>query len=423
MPRKLTTSEVAAKLRVNRVTLQEWIRRRRVYAPKLVVHNGRTMRLWSMRDITRLRGVTSRHYERKRGSKAKQSARKPTPPEIDTSKRGGRPPAIHSLTLQNHRDRFLSLLSQAWGDVGPLIPRVTTLEELRTALQGLSGVTSPWHRLVPFLRPRTERASRSDLKATRVALGQVTTRRAAVQTLLQSARDRVAQTQQVLDRELSADDVQAIRAEHAKRLQRCVEYEQEWTDLQARHITLENKVADQEADYVQQQLLSFIQSPRKHARSPENLAGAMAGLPETTASYSFQVCRKTPNPNWPFPTERIFRLIARTFAESHDETSKERLVNRLRSAIRQLDDSWLRLQLATECRYLRQAIEALDTEAIGTAYAPHQVFAAYQRLLAAPRTAEEVLRAEMERIDLEEDQRHGLARRRRSRPDAIDEPN
>lgn len=69
MPLSLTTTEAAEQTGLNRVTLQEWIRTGRVRAPRLVLRNGRAVRLWSHADIEKLRAVKAETYRRGRGRK------------------------------------------------------------------------------------------------------------------------------------------------------------------------------------------------------------------------------------------------------------------------------------------------------------------------------------------------------------------
>jgi excisionase family DNA binding protein len=69
MRSSLTTTEAAEKTGLNRVTLQEWIRTGRVRAPRLVLRNGRAVRLWSQADIEKLRAVKDQTYRRGRGRK------------------------------------------------------------------------------------------------------------------------------------------------------------------------------------------------------------------------------------------------------------------------------------------------------------------------------------------------------------------
>ena len=68
----VTTTEAARKTGLNRVTLQEWIRMGRVRAPKLVLRNGRAVRLWSQADIEKLQDVKGQTYRRGRGRKKKK---------------------------------------------------------------------------------------------------------------------------------------------------------------------------------------------------------------------------------------------------------------------------------------------------------------------------------------------------------------
>ncbi len=75
MSQDLTTAEAAKKVRVNRVTLQEWIRTGKVKAPRLALRNGRAVRLWSKADIRRLQDLKARTYRRGRGRKKKQGVK------------------------------------------------------------------------------------------------------------------------------------------------------------------------------------------------------------------------------------------------------------------------------------------------------------------------------------------------------------
>jgi excisionase family DNA binding protein len=68
----LTTTEAARKTGLSRVTLQEWIRTGKVKAPRLVLRNGRAVRLWSQADIENLRDVKDQTYRRGRGRKKKK---------------------------------------------------------------------------------------------------------------------------------------------------------------------------------------------------------------------------------------------------------------------------------------------------------------------------------------------------------------
>ena len=67
-----TTKEAAQVVGINRVTLQRWIARRKVKAPKPRLRNGVGVRLWTESDVARLRREKQKVYGSGRG---KQLAR------------------------------------------------------------------------------------------------------------------------------------------------------------------------------------------------------------------------------------------------------------------------------------------------------------------------------------------------------------
>jgi excisionase family DNA binding protein len=73
MEPRLTTTEAAETVGIDRTTLQRWIRTRTVRAPKLLLRNGRAVRLWDRADLQRLREVKERTYRRGRGRRPKLS--------------------------------------------------------------------------------------------------------------------------------------------------------------------------------------------------------------------------------------------------------------------------------------------------------------------------------------------------------------
>ena len=68
---KLITTEAAKAVGLDRVTLQRWIRERKVNAPKTILRHGRGVRLWSPADVERLRRDKAAGYRRGRGRKPK----------------------------------------------------------------------------------------------------------------------------------------------------------------------------------------------------------------------------------------------------------------------------------------------------------------------------------------------------------------
>jgi excisionase family DNA binding protein len=72
MAQRVATAEAANVVGIDRITLQRWIRDGKVKAPRPVLRRGRAVRLWSARDIERLRKVKKRIHRKGRGRKKKR---------------------------------------------------------------------------------------------------------------------------------------------------------------------------------------------------------------------------------------------------------------------------------------------------------------------------------------------------------------
>jgi excisionase family DNA binding protein len=66
---QLSTGEAAEAVGLDRITLQRWIKAKKVKAPKTVLRNGRGVRLWSSGDIERLREIKDQIHRKGRGRK------------------------------------------------------------------------------------------------------------------------------------------------------------------------------------------------------------------------------------------------------------------------------------------------------------------------------------------------------------------
>jgi hypothetical protein len=54
-PKLYTTGQAAAAVGITRVTVQKWIRKKMIRAPKLTVFANITVRMWTAADVKRLR--------------------------------------------------------------------------------------------------------------------------------------------------------------------------------------------------------------------------------------------------------------------------------------------------------------------------------------------------------------------------------
>jgi hypothetical protein len=71
MDRTYSTSEAAKQIGVNRVTLQHWLIDGRVREPKKVSVGGVEVRIWTNRDVERVRKFKLENYRKGRGRKPK----------------------------------------------------------------------------------------------------------------------------------------------------------------------------------------------------------------------------------------------------------------------------------------------------------------------------------------------------------------
>ena len=73
---KLTTAEAARKVGLHPVTLQRWIATRKITAPKPTLRGAVGYRLWTARDVERLRKEKAARYRKGRGRKPKKKRKK-----------------------------------------------------------------------------------------------------------------------------------------------------------------------------------------------------------------------------------------------------------------------------------------------------------------------------------------------------------
>lgn len=66
-----STAEIAALVGIHRATLEEWLSRGKVKPPKKVRIGAKFFRLWTGRDVARLRKFKEKFYRKGRGRKKK----------------------------------------------------------------------------------------------------------------------------------------------------------------------------------------------------------------------------------------------------------------------------------------------------------------------------------------------------------------
>jgi len=68
-PKTYTTGEAARVVGITRATLQDWIKKKKLAAPKLRELGNISVRLWTVTDVTRLKAVKKQIYQEKRPKK------------------------------------------------------------------------------------------------------------------------------------------------------------------------------------------------------------------------------------------------------------------------------------------------------------------------------------------------------------------
>jgi hypothetical protein len=66
-----TTRQAAKKAHLALVTIQRWIADRKLKAPRLVVRQGRAVRLWTEADVKKILRFKAANYRKGRGRKKK----------------------------------------------------------------------------------------------------------------------------------------------------------------------------------------------------------------------------------------------------------------------------------------------------------------------------------------------------------------
>ncbi len=67
-----STAKVAAEVGVSKLTLTRWLKAGRIKEPRHVKQGGIELRLWTNRDVERVRKYKKENYRKGRGRKPKQ---------------------------------------------------------------------------------------------------------------------------------------------------------------------------------------------------------------------------------------------------------------------------------------------------------------------------------------------------------------
>jgi hypothetical protein len=177
------------------------------------------------------------------------------------------------------------MFSYWWGEVGWQLPRATTRDELRSALEPLKDHPDRYH-INRLLLLSKDSVTAEDIREQRGKNKSAITTMYEAQQKQRSCLDLFTQAQMALG-QASLEQVDAVKTRIAERKAVLDAANAAYDDACRIQRDVEKKLDEMEAGYAQEELLTFINTrfikpKKKYARNPENLANAIAGLPLTS---------------------------------------------------------------------------------------------------------------------------------------------
>ena len=324
-------------------------------------------------------------------------------------------PTVDDQTLGADRDALVWLLSVTWPDIGWQLPRATTLEELRQALEPWRGHPSE-HTIVHFLRPAPVAVTTpEEIRTLRKTLGE------AIERLreAQEHSDRCLQTSQTVElamNDVQADQYQPMATELLGVWGKKKQARETLASARDTEKMLSDELRDKEAGFAQAELLDYI-TKKKYARNPLGLANAMAGLPDLGWPQSHERCSKMACGQWPAFEFQIVETIAdmwnrrgrepelpvvQLFRREIEMLSKSVMASYQpflgSAATRTKRENPLRAHLADNWRNLRLALEEVVGLETHTDRMPFLIACRFAKNLGKPRTAQDSVLNAREKI-------------------------
>jgi hypothetical protein len=230
-------------------------------------------------------------------------------------------PTLDDPSLIAQRTIFQDMLSCWWGEVGWQLPRATTREELRVALEPLKDHADK-HRINRLLLASTVSAEGEEIRKAREVNGRLIAQIYAAHDRQRTCADSVTQAQTALG-QASSDQVEAVKAEISKCQAVLDVANKEHRTACDKQEQFQKGIDQMEAGYAQDELLMFIDKrfiKGRYARNPRNLADAMAGLPFAYGVHflgvwqSYARCSKLDCP--PHPRFQLFETVQSIWKKS-----------------------------------------------------------------------------------------------------------
>lgn len=230
-------------------------------------------------------------------------------------------PTIGDSLLTAQRTVIHDMLSCWWGEVGWQLPRATTREELRAALEPLRDHADR-NRINRLLIPTAVSADAEQIREAREANELLIVKIYEAQDRQHACMDSATQAQMALG-QASPDQLKAVEAELSQRQAELEEANREHRIACDEQDQFQKKIDLMEAGFAQDELLRFIDKRfinGKYGRNPRNFADAMAGLPWAYGVHflgvwqSYARCTKIDCP--PHPRFQLFETIQSIWKKS-----------------------------------------------------------------------------------------------------------
>jgi hypothetical protein len=297
--------------------------------------------------------------------------------DFSEKKRGpGRPEEIGDNALGRALAELNFVLEQNWALIGWELQRAKTIPDIRAAFKEIVGFNCA--QLEPYRYEPTQRTTSKELRHLRRELADAHEQSRTRANVLTETR-RSAESASLTEAVESSATVAAVQASRSQLTKAYEEARVAFEASQVHSMELLARLYQQEAHFVQSQLLEFTQSNRRRFQ-PLSIAMAMAGMPRLSARVSCERCSRLKDNVQPGLTYQMFQAVAAVFArpgatvsEASDSMKAYLLESGRKSQIHitELRRNWhfLGLAIETVCRAGPHPRGAL----------PYRTFAEYQR--------------------------------------------
>lgn len=323
-----------------------------------------------------------------------------TPTEIGNQEGPGRPTTIHDNFLIGSRNAWVTLLEQAWPELGwPLIcikeNPSATVKDIRAAFAAVHQI--PSGRIAQSFDPEDlQESNPAQVRDSRESLEQMNRAIYELTQKIESDQFRCWEAVGAIGRDGSGDK-DVIETVIAERYGALIH---QYKDLLARERdrnSYEETLRSQEAFVYQSQLLDLLHSKRC-AIEPRKIANGLAGLPTMVWRHSAARCSESTYDSDPHFSYQVFETVTEICAMRSVEHSKSR-VGAFRSAILALGEKcparsflcrhWHDLEIAiVECSPLNPSDPKL----------PFAITSTFLKRVSLPKEFQAHLEAENEQI-------------------------